>query len=156
MFCRQCGTKLEEGAKFCVNCGAPVGQAESKRAVDDSFTDNGEQKEAVEYPIVAICPDAKSYALICAIAVVGLIVAGLWLGRMFGFGIRWTFRTFAFLAGLATVKYLMLIGKKQYVIPCPHCGHEFGFPVQALGAQCPKCNKRIIIVNGKTHCANND
>lgn len=28
MFCRQCGTELEEGVKFCTNCGTPVAQAE--------------------------------------------------------------------------------------------------------------------------------
>ncbi len=24
MFCRQCGTEIKEGAKFCINCGTPV------------------------------------------------------------------------------------------------------------------------------------
>ena len=30
MYCNSCGTEIEEGATFCTNCGAPVGQAQSQ------------------------------------------------------------------------------------------------------------------------------
>lgn len=34
--------------------------------------------------------------------------------------------------------------KKLYVAICPACNHKFGFPVNELSVQCPRCNKRVI------------
>lgn len=258
MFCRQCGTELEEGVKFCTNCGTPVAQAERqdkqrvqapkehkytsgtthlltiqmakptaltnpdvaveinpceisakikggetlnydlpegkytvrfkcsfrKTSIEidlygdstvsakwnmitghleaensTSFSTKGRAEQSHSntsestYPVVAVCPNAGIYALLCAVLVIALIVAGNWIGRMFGYASRWTFRMFATFSGIAVVRFLGLMGKKQYIVPCPHCGQEFGFPVSALGIECPKCKKRIIIVNGVARCA---
>lgn len=31
-----------------------------------------------------------------------------------------------------------------YVCDCPSCNQKFQFPVDRLGVQCPKCNKRVV------------
>lgn len=37
MFCEKCGKELPEGAKFCEDCGAPVGGAPAKGTPKNSF-----------------------------------------------------------------------------------------------------------------------
>lgn len=53
MFCRNCGSKIAEGSKFCSSCGARVEAAEAaavKRAVEDPFESRqGVKRQASEH-----------------------------------------------------------------------------------------------------------
>lgn len=40
MFCRKCGTKLEDGAAFCHNCGTPVEEFEVESRIDEDTVES--------------------------------------------------------------------------------------------------------------------
>lgn len=63
MFCSKCGTQLEEAARFCPACGAPLG--------DDGISSGLAQR--------SVKPRKRSmrYGLICGIAALVLIAAGV-------------------------------------------------------------------------------
>lgn len=50
MFCMNCGSKLEEGSKFCDICGANVGLGEGDRIKAKVENNRDEQKEPKKVP----------------------------------------------------------------------------------------------------------
>lgn len=50
MFCSNCGKELVEGAKFCSECGAPVGAIVANERKPDSATDDPTQHKIITYP----------------------------------------------------------------------------------------------------------
>ena len=55
MFCQNCGTQLEEGVKFCPECGAPVETAEPLRS-EPIVEEPVVEEPVVEEPVVAAVP----------------------------------------------------------------------------------------------------
>lgn len=53
MFCSKCGTKNEEGAKFCTNCGEPL-------VLENIKNDISEAKESVKEEVEAIKTDVQN------------------------------------------------------------------------------------------------
>lgn len=51
MFCSNCGKKVEEGAQFCVSCGANLGQKPAPEIVV--------QQDATEVPVQQVVPEAS-------------------------------------------------------------------------------------------------
>ncbi len=48
MFCKKCGTSIEEGGKFCPNCGEPVSSVDSAKASNiPNIPDSGAQNQAI-------------------------------------------------------------------------------------------------------------
>ena len=58
MYCTQCGTKIEDGYKFCSGCGAPVEQG--------APADNRSELDRIADEVYAQCPNDqyKGIALI--------------------------------------------------------------------------------------------
>jgi uncharacterized RDD family membrane protein YckC len=54
MFCARCGTENESGARFCMNCGAPLGQAMAPTPEAQTVTYAGFWKRFVAYIIDGI------------------------------------------------------------------------------------------------------
>ena len=62
MFCQNCGTLLEEGVKFCPNCGAQVIAPMAAEPVDETAAEAAEEPvRAAEEPVYAQ-PQAPVYA----------------------------------------------------------------------------------------------
>ncbi len=48
MFCKKCGTSIEEGGKFCPNCGEPVSSVDAAKASNTpNIPDSGAQNQAI-------------------------------------------------------------------------------------------------------------
>ncbi len=52
MYCRNCGAKLEDGQKFCPQCGTPTGESKASEASEDSSKSSGQsgqQEQQYQY-----------------------------------------------------------------------------------------------------------
>ncbi len=56
--------------------------------------------------------------------------------------------------GIIGIRLLLTRKKKAYAAKCPYCGQDFYFPVNSLNCQCPKCNKLVILKDGKFEIVN--
>lgn len=90
MFCRNCGSKIEDGAQFCVVCGAsvvPDDQAQTGGANPspvDVATPTGSQQVDMAAEAVASSPKRSKKPFIIAAVVVALLAVGGGAGYYFG------------------------------------------------------------------------
>lgn len=90
MFCRNCGSKIEDGAQFCAVCGAsvvPDGQAQTGGANSspiDAAVCTGSQQVDMAAEAVASSPKRSKKPFIIAAVVVALLAAGGGAGYYFG------------------------------------------------------------------------
>lgn len=84
MFCRNCGSKVEGGARFCPTCGEPV--AAEHEAPAESHTDYQSAPAAEARPTTPVPDKAKrsKKPLVIAAVVAALLAAG---GAGYYFGI---------------------------------------------------------------------
>ncbi len=90
MFCRKCGSKIEDGAQFCAVCGAsvvPDDQAQTGGANPspvDVATPTGSQQVDMAAEAVASSPKRSKKPFIIAAVVVALLAVGGGAGYYFG------------------------------------------------------------------------
>lgn len=90
MFCRNCGSKIEDGAQFCAVCGAsvvPDDQAQTGGANPspvDVATPTGSQQVDMAAEAVASSPKRSKKPFIIAAVVVALLAVGGGAGYYFG------------------------------------------------------------------------
>lgn len=90
MFCRNCGSKIEDGAQFCAVCGAsvvPDDQAQAGGANPspvDVATPTGSQQVDMAAEAVASSPKRSKKPFIIAAVVVALLAVGGGAGYYFG------------------------------------------------------------------------
>lgn len=90
MFCRNCGSKIEDGAQFCAVCGAsvvPDDQAQTGGAnlsPVDVATPTGSQQVDMAAEAVASSPKRSKKPFIIAAVVVALLAVGGGAGYYFG------------------------------------------------------------------------
>lgn len=90
MFCRNCGSKIEDGAQFCAVCGASVApndQAQTGGANPspvDAAAPTGSQQVDMAAEAVASSPKRSKKPFIIAAVVVALLAAGGGAGYYFG------------------------------------------------------------------------
>lgn len=90
MFCRNCGSKIEDGAQFCAVCGASVApddQAQTGGANPspvDTAAPTGSQQVDMAAEAVASSPKRSKKPFIIAAVVVALLAAGGGAGYYFG------------------------------------------------------------------------
>lgn len=90
MFCRNCGSKIEDGAQFCAVCGvsvAPDDQTQMGGANPspvDVATPTGSQQVDMAAEAVASSPKRSKKPFIIAAVVVALLAAGGGAGYYFG------------------------------------------------------------------------
>lgn len=90
MFCRKCGSKIEDGALFCAVCGTPVApedQAQTGGASPspvDAVASTESQQTDVAAEAVTPSPKRSKKPLIIAAVVVALLAAGGGAGYYFG------------------------------------------------------------------------
>lgn len=90
MFCRKCGSKIEDGAQFCAVCGASVaqdGQAQTGGANPspvDVAAPTGSQQVEMAAEAVASGPKRSKKPFIIAAVVVALLAVGGGAGYYFG------------------------------------------------------------------------
>lgn len=90
MFCRKCGSKIEDGAQFCAVCGASVSpddQAQTGGANPspvDTAAPIGSQQVDMAAEAVASSPKRSKKPFIIAAVVVALLAAGGGAGYYFG------------------------------------------------------------------------
>lgn len=84
MFCRNCGSKVEGGARFCPACGEPV--AAEHEAPTESHTDYQSAPAAEARPTTPVPAKAKrsKKSLVIAAVVAALLAAGSGAGYYFG------------------------------------------------------------------------
>lgn len=84
MFCRNCGSKVEGGARFCPACGEPV--AAEHEAPTKSHTDYQSAPAAEARPTTPVPAKAKrsKKSLVIAAVVAALLAAGSGAGYYFG------------------------------------------------------------------------
>lgn len=84
MFCRNCGSKVEGGARFCPACGEPV--AAEHEAPTESHTDYQFAPAAEARPTTPVPAKAKrsKKSLVIAAVVAALLAAGSGAGYYFG------------------------------------------------------------------------
>lgn len=84
MFCRNCGSKVEGGARFCPACGEPV--AAEHEAPAESHTDYQSAPAAEARPTTPVPAKAKrsKKSLVIAAVVAALLAAGSGAGYYFG------------------------------------------------------------------------
>ena len=84
MFCRNCGSKVEGGARFCPACGEPV--AAEHEAPTESHTDYQFAPAAEARPTTPVPAKAKrsKKSLVIAAVVAALLAAGSSAGYYFG------------------------------------------------------------------------
>ncbi len=59
MFCKKCGTSIEEGGKFCPNCGEPVSSVDAAKVSNTpNRPDSGAQNQAI--PPITYRPDGNN------------------------------------------------------------------------------------------------
>src|SRR6185503_12772358 len=83
MFCTECGTQIEQGKKFCRNCGARVGSA--VEPTTPTATESGEDSQRRAQPIPAETPrenggNNRLLVVAAGIAVLVLGGAGVYFG----------------------------------------------------------------------------
>lgn len=90
MFCRKCGSKIEDGAQFCAVCGASVApddQAQTGGAnpsLVDTAAPTGSQQVDMAAEAVASSPKRSKKPFIIAAVVVALLAVGGGAGYYFG------------------------------------------------------------------------
>lgn len=68
MFCKNCGTQLQDGAAFCPNCGAPVAS---------EGTQNAETQQAQPQPQPQPAPQNAARKSKLAAGLLGIFLGGL-------------------------------------------------------------------------------
>lgn len=98
MFCKNCGTKLNEGAKFCAKCGAQVVDSVVKASVKDfNFL-----KTWIYSSIVLVVLMTIFFGLVGSFengfgeAFVGVVMLAALFGVLVTFGIKWRKKGFVF------------------------------------------------------------
>ena len=89
MFCRNCGSKIEDGAQFCAVCGASVvpddqAQTGANPSPADAVASTESQQTDVAAEAVTPSPKRSKKPLIIAAVVVALLAAGGGAGYYFG------------------------------------------------------------------------
>lgn len=89
MFCRNCGSKIEDGAQFCAVCGASVApddqtQTGANPSPADAVASTGAQQADMAAGAVASSPKRSKKPFIIAAVVVALLAAGGGAGYYFG------------------------------------------------------------------------
>ena len=71
-----------------------------------------------------------------------------------GFSLRYGILSFLLdiIVVVIAILLFMSIRRKVYVIDCPYCHQKTDFPINAQGADCSCCQKRIILANGAFQC----
>ena len=89
MFCRNCGSKIEDGAQFCAVCGASVApddqaQTGANPSPADAAAPTGSQQVDMAAEAVASSPKRSKKPFIIAAVVVALLAVGGGAGYYFG------------------------------------------------------------------------
>lgn len=89
MFCRNCGSKIEDGAQFCAVCGASVApddqaQTGANPSPADAVASTGAQQVDMAAGAVVSSPKRSKKPFIIAAVVVALLAAGGGAGYYFG------------------------------------------------------------------------
>ena len=145
--CIKCNKELNDDSIYCDSCGAEQVVENKTETTAAEINDKNEndveiQKSSLEE--YDSNPDGLKKGIICW--VIAIIFAAiqiiLGIGGFFGSFIP---------IGLGIYGAILFFTRHQmkYKAVCPHCKHEFGFSVDSLGEDCPKCKKRIIINNDK-------
>lgn len=151
MFCTNCGCSLDKETRFCPQCGAAVAAGQNVGEPRSNTTDTSSNTHL--YEVRRAVPYAGIWALLCFIIGVFLNVVKKLCRMMFGFSVSNIFWTLSILCFILAVRFLLKIADKVYIVKCPKCNHEFGFPTTSLGEPCPKCGKRLILDNNIIKCA---
>lgn len=170
MFCKNCGKELSLDEKFCSGCGqkqveeatkeevakptkkttppppvikeTTVGETEKPMAVNESI----KKVETVE----KVVQENKGSKIKGCIAIgAAFLLFVFFMDSNFLYSLDSVFLYIVLQIFVPVILFVYGIGKIKnsqpyYVCVCPSCGQNFKFPVNGLGVQCPKCNKRII------------
>lgn len=142
MFCEKCGSKINEETKACSNC-------------EINNTTEMKTAESSNYPKRLIKPTAGKALFFWLL--VSILFCTLFIGSFVKVYFIWlaVFTLLSYASISQLIKNLGLLNRDEYVVRCPSCDMEFGFPTDSLGVECPKCNKRTIIKDNKIQIVNN-
>lgn len=151
MFCTKCGCSLDKETRFCPQCGAAVAAGQNIGEPRSNTTDTSSYTPL--YEVRRVVPHAGIWALVCFILSVFLYVVKKLCRMMFGFSVSNIFGGLSIICLILAVRFLLKIADKVYIVTCPKCHHEFGFPTTSHGEPCPRCGKRLIMVDNVVKCA---
>ena len=151
MFCIKCGNELRENDLFCSKCGNKINYI-------NNDTNNEKTVETQESNVI----ENKEFTEAKKKEKLKKIFNALWINGLTGLIVYFGFMTFWYLVngefyiplflkiviiGCCVLNFIKLIVLEEYSGECPYCKSD----LKILGdsANCPKCNRRIIVKNNK-------
>lgn len=169
-YCKKCGYKVNDGAKYCPSCGANL--VDKPRNNNNTIPTNGNQQNSnrfvYKYNIGAIMALVGVGACFCALVSSIFRQAEnsqnqFWSARDnaiitpgFDFFSLIEFIILAIIALIIIVAIVSRIRIKCKYIECPYCRKSTPFPCEFESSNCEVCGKKIIMRNGKPEKINED